>query len=207
MINNLTLFLGICFLLAMVPGPGAMVVVRQAVRDGRKSAFITLLGNETALIIWGVSAACGLTALITASRPAYDVVRIAGAVILIAIGWQSLVRARHGEKPAPEISSNVNNGWKSYSVGVIANLSNPKAGVFASSFLPQFVSTRASVFPAILLLASLWALVDAAWFTGVIWFIAKAKVFFSRDTVWRRMTQISGLALITLGIRLAIFGA
>jgi threonine/homoserine/homoserine lactone efflux protein len=207
MINNPSLFLGTCFLLAMVPGPGAMVVVRQAVRDGRKSAFITLLGNETALIIWGVSAACGLTALITASRTAYAVVRIAGAVILIAIGCQSLARARAGEKPVPAVSSNVNNGWKSYSVGVIANLSNPKAGVFAMSFLPQFVSSRASVFPTILLLASLWAVVDAVWFIGAIWFIEKAKMFFSRVKVWRRMTQISGLVLIGLGVRLAIFGA
>ena len=75
------------------------------------------------------------------------------------------------------------------------------------SFLPQFVSSRASVFPTMLLLASLWAVVDAVWFIGVIWFIEKAKMFFSRVTVWRRMTQISGLVLIGLGLRLAIFGA
>jgi threonine/homoserine/homoserine lactone efflux protein len=207
MIDTLPLFLGICFLLAMVPGPGAMVIVRQAAQGSRKSAFITLLGNETALITWGVSAACGLTALITTSRVAYDLVRIAGAVILIAIGYQSLVRARHVEKPLIAVSSNAKRGWKSYSVGVITNLSNPKAGVFAMSFLPQFISPQASVLPSMLLLTTLWAVVDAVWFTGVIWFIERAKTFFSRTTVWRRMTQISGLVLIGLGIRLAIFGA
>jgi threonine/homoserine/homoserine lactone efflux protein len=89
-------------------------------------------------------------------------------------------------------------------VGLIANLTNPKAAVFALSFLPQFVHPGRPALPALMSLAVLWALVDAAWFTLVIWFIGKARTYFTRATIWRRLTRISGAVLIGLGLRLAL---
>ncbi len=228
MITNLPLFLGVCLLLAMVPGPGAMVVLRQAIRDGRRTALLTLVGNETALIMWGLAAAAGLTALIQASRLAYDGVRLVGAAVLVVIGVQSLVQARRakgqraqrrrdapasGEQPGSPLDAAAaavpgeRGGWRAFTVGVITNLTNPKAGVFAMSFLPQFAASKTPGFAVFIVLAALWALVDALWFGAVIWFIGRARHFFSRDGVWRRMTQVSGVVLIGLGLRVAIEGS
>lgn len=66
MLHDLAIFLGSCLLIGMVPGPGAAVNLRQAVRDGRRSALMTMLGRETSLVLWGLAAAAGLTAVIAA---------------------------------------------------------------------------------------------------------------------------------------------
>jgi threonine/homoserine/homoserine lactone efflux protein len=208
--QTLMVFAGVCLLLAMVPGPGAMVILRQAVHDGRRPAFMTLLGNETALLLWGFAAAGGLTVLITASRVAYDTMRLAGAGVLIVLGVQAIVNARRraprampdAEETRP--STGRPNAWRPYSVGLIANLTNPKAAVFALSFLPQFAHPGHPALPELMALTVLWALVDAAWFTLVIWFIGKARTYFTRATIWRRLTRLSGAVLIGLGLRLAL---
>ena len=208
--RTVVVFAGVCFVLAMVPGPGAMVILRQAVNDGRRSAFMTLLGNETALILWGFAAAGGLTALITASRVAYDVMRLAGAVVLVVLGLQAIINARRrpprvvpdaGELAATAAGPTA---WRSYSVGLVANLSNPKAAVFALSFLPQFVPAEYPVLPTLVALSALWAVVDAFWFMLVIWFIGEARAYFTRARVRRRLAWLSGAALIGLGLRLAL---
>ena len=208
--QTLLVFAGVCLLLAMVPGPGAMVILRQAVHDGRRPAFMTLLGNETALLLWGFAAAAGLTVLITASRLAYDTMRLAGAGVLIVLGVQAIVNARRRTPRAmPEAvettpSAGRPNAWRPYSVGLIANLTNPKAAVFALSFLPQFVHPGHPALPALMGLAVLWAVVDAAWFTLVIWLIGKVRTYFTRAAIWRRLTRLSGAVLIGLGLRLAL---
>ena len=207
MLHELAVFLGTCLLLAMVPGPGAAVILRQAMRDGRRSALMTMLGNETALVLWGLAATAGLTALITASEVAYNVMRVVGAVVLIVLGAQALRTAWRGGSTFEQVEATAGtgpSGWQSYRTGVIANLTNPKAAVFALSFLPQFVPAGFSVPATLPLLAVLWGVVDAIWFTLVIWFIGRAKEIFARSSVRRRLTQLSGVVLIGLGLRLAL---
>ena len=171
---------------------------------------MTLLGNETALVVWGVAAAGGLTALITASQVAYDIMRLVGAAVLIVLGIQAIVNARRQAPEAvPEAaeaapSPGGRSAWRPYSVGLIANLTNPKAAVFALSFLPQFVQPGNPMLPMLVMLAVLWALVDALWFALVIWFIGKARTYFRRANIWRGLTQLSGAVLIGLGLRLAL---
>lgn len=206
--SELGIFLGVCFLLAMVPGPGAMVIIRQASQDTRRAAFTTLIGNETALLAWGIAAACGLTALVAASQVAYDAIRFTGAAILLLLGVQALVSRSSARPPAagPGDGPRSGSAWQSYSAGLFTNLMNPKAGVFAMSFLPQFAPPGLPRFWGFVLLAGCWALADALWFTGVIWGIGKTRKLLVRPRVWRRISQASGLAMIGLGIRAAVDG-
>jgi threonine/homoserine/homoserine lactone efflux protein len=206
-LHDVAIFLGTCLLLAMVPGPGAAVILRQAVRDGRRSAVMTMLGNETALVLWGLAAAAGLTALIAASEVAYAVMRVLGAVVLVVLGVQALRTAWRGGSTfeQPEATATTGpTGWQSYRTGVVANLTNPKAAVFALSFLPQFVPAGFPVTATLPVLAVLWGVMDALWFTGVIWFIGRAKELFTRSSFRRRLTQLSGVVLIGLGLRMAL---
>jgi len=132
-------FLGTCLLLAMVPGRGGSDS-RQAVRDGRRAAMMTVLGNESGLLLWGVAAACGLSVLVTASWMVYDVMRLAGAVALIV--WASGRLPPHRRDRVIQVAAAAgparSSGWHCYRSGLIANLANPKAAVFALSFLPEF---------------------------------------------------------------------
>jgi threonine/homoserine/homoserine lactone efflux protein len=208
MLSNVLAFLGACVLIAMVPGPSTAVILRQAVRDGRRAALLTTLGNETGVVGWGVAAALGLTALVTASQIAYDTIRVLGAIFLVVLGVQSLLAARRAAPataaPAATAAGTNSSGWHAYRVGVATIAANPKAAVFAMSFLPQFVPAGVPVLPALVTLAVVWGIVDLLWYGLLIWFVGRARAVFSRAAVRRRLEQVSGAVLVALGVRLAV---
>jgi threonine/homoserine/homoserine lactone efflux protein len=51
-------------LLAMVPGPATALVIRQTIRDGRRTALLTTAGNEVGLLAWAPASPSS-----TADRP------------------------------------------------------------------------------------------------------------------------------------------
>ncbi|GII06095.1 LysE family translocator [Planobispora takensis] len=201
-------FIGSCFLLAMIPGVSTAVILRQTLRAGRGPGMAATLGNETGILLWALAAAFGLSALVLASEVAYDVMRIVGAVFLVVMGAQSIRQARAGreaERPREEAVAETPRGWRrSYLLGFSTCLANPKAAVFAMSFLPQFVPEGANVPLTLIALAVIWVLVDTVWYGLFIWMVGRARTVFGRPAVRRRLERISGVVLIGLGVRLAV---
>ncbi|MDO0910781.1 LysE family translocator [Streptomyces sp. DT2A-34] len=204
--TTLIAFLGACTLVAASPGPSTVLIIKQSLHS-RRSGFLTVLGNETGVFIWGVVAAFGLTALLTASETAYDVMRIVGAVVLVGFGVQAL-RQAHRAKGADEAAweGTPKSGWASYRGGLLLNLANPKAAVFAMSFLPQFVPEGAPHLPAMVGLAALWAVYEVGYYGLYVWFVGRMKAVLSRAGVRRRLEQVSGGVLLLLGVRMALDG-
>jgi threonine/homoserine/homoserine lactone efflux protein len=203
--ESLLAFSGAAFLVAMVPGPSTVMIVRHAVTGGRRAGAVTMLGNESGVLLWGLAAAFGLSALLVASRLAYDGLRITGAVVLVWFGARALWSARRavplaaaGDEAAP-----VPGTRRMFRAGLVTNLANPKAGVFAVSFLPQFVPHGVPVPLALVVFSAVWAVIDGIWYSGVIWLAARVRRVLSRASVRRRMEQISGLVLVGVGVRIA----
>lgn len=195
-------FIGACILVAMVPGVSTAIILRQTLRAGRGSGLAATLGNETGILMWGLAAAFGLSALVLASQVAYDVMRVTGAVLLVVMGAQSLWQARKDSPPVEGVA--VSGRRRSFLAGFGTCLANPKAAVFAMSFLPQFVPRGQDVPLTLVTLAVVWVLVDLLWYGLLIWTVAKAKAFLGRPVVRRRLEQISGVVLIGLGLRLVL---
>ncbi|GAA3447017.1 LysE family translocator [Planomonospora venezuelensis] len=216
----LVAFVGSCFLLAMIPGVSTAVILRQTLRAGRGPGAAATLGNETGILLWALAAAFGLSALVLASEVAYDAMRILGAGFLVVMGVQSIRQARGGQgggetraaqpaRPAErgqeEPAGPAGEGWRrSYLLGLSTCMANPKAAVFAMSFLPQFVPEGANVPLTLVLLAVVWVLVDTVWYGLFIWTVGRARTLFGRPAVRRRLERISGVVLIGLGVRLAV---
>ncbi|MBZ4320251.1 LysE family translocator [Streptomyces huiliensis] len=215
MLTTLLPFLGACLLIAASPGPGTMLIIRQSLRS-RRAGFLTVLGNETGVFVWGVAAACGLTALLAASEVAYDVMRIVGAGVLVTFGVRALLEARRGrgrgtamegaeETGAPQPSEK-RSGWSAYRAGLLCNLANPKAAVFAMSFLPQFVPDGVPHLPAMVVLAAIWAVFEVGYYGLYVWFVGRMRAVIARERVRRRLEQVSGGVLVALGVRMAVEG-
>ncbi|MGP3984807.1 LysE family translocator [Streptomyces sp. KR80] len=208
MLSTLLAFLGACLLIAASPGPSTVLIIRQSLQS-RRAGFLTVLGNETGVFIWGVVAAFGLTALLAASQVAYDVMRVVGAVVLIGFGVQAIRSARRGhgagaaDGPAREAQVP---SWRAYRAGLLMNLANPKCAVFAMSFLPQFVPAGAPELPTMVALAALWAVFEIGYYGLYVWFVGRMKKLFDRAAVRRRLEQVSGGVLVALGVRMALEG-
>lgn len=204
MLATLLAFLGACTLIAATPGPSTVLIIRNSMR-GRRAGMMTVLGNETGVFLWGAVAAFGLTALLAASQLAYDVMRWVGAAVLVWFGVQALRAARRGtaaefaDRAAEEVTS-----WRAYRAGLLLNLANPKVGVFAMSFLPQFVPASAPQPTTTVAFAALWAVYEVGWYAMYVWFVGRLKGVLSRAGVRKRLEQVSGTVLVALGIRLAV---
>ena len=70
LISNIPAFVATTFLLAMVPGQGVAMILRQSILGGPKAAVLSLLGNSLGLITWGTLSAVGLSAVFATSPTA-----------------------------------------------------------------------------------------------------------------------------------------
>ena len=194
--SGLLAFLLASFLLAMVPGVGTAMLVRQSVRGGRRGALATVAGMEVGVAFWAVAAGLGLSVLLLASHVAYQALRIAGVGVLLWFGVRALFGRRRSEASEPTAGSG-------FRAGLVTNLANPKLAVFAISFLPQFVPPGSGRW-ALLFLAGLWVVVDTVWYLGIVALLSRIIGWLKRTEVRRRLERISGVVLIGLGLKLAV---
>ncbi|GAB1514770.1 LysE family translocator [Actinophytocola sp. KF-1] len=191
-VTGLLAFLLASFLLAIVPGVGTAMLVKQSVRGGRRAAFVTVAGLETGVAFWALAAGLGLSVLLVASEMAYQALRIAGVVVLLWFGARALF-GKHRESGAP-----AGGGFRA---GLLVNLANPKLAVFAISFLPQFVPPGAGRW-ALVALAALWVVIDTVWYLIIAGLITTVLGWLRRHQ--RTIERLSGAVLIGLGLRLAL---
>ncbi|MBB5853293.1 LysE family translocator [Amycolatopsis umgeniensis] len=194
---NLPAFIPAAFLIAMVPGPATVMLIKQSAKGSRRNAFATIAGIEAGIAFWGLAAVFGLTALLLASQIAYDVLRVAGAVFLIYLGVKALFFAKPSDDAEP-----AGRGFRS---GFLINVSNPKAGVFAISFLPQFVPAGAGPWP-LLLCVAVWIAVDIVWFSSLALLVTRLGGWLRRDRVKRWLERTSGGVLVGFGVTVALEG-
>jgi threonine/homoserine/homoserine lactone efflux protein len=193
--GTLLAFLGVAVIVTLTPGPATALVVRSALRGGRRFALETTLGNATGILFWAVSSAIGISALVAASEAAFVVLKVAGAITLIVLGVQSF---RRGE-PAEEAT----NG-SGYRAGLITGLANPKLAVFFIALFPQFVPKGDPVLPMTLAMALIVIACDLVYFSLLAVLVTRAKHAFVRGPWAKRMERISGSVLVALGLRLAV---
>jgi threonine/homoserine/homoserine lactone efflux protein len=197
MLDNLAALIGASLLIALSPGPGTALVLRQSVRGGRRSALATVAGMEVGVLCWAVAAALGLSVLLTASEIAYLVLRVAGAAVLVWLGVKALL-SEHDATRDTEATSNA------FRSGLVVNLANPKLGVFAISFLPQFLPPGHPGKGVLLLFAVAWVVVDTAWYLVVVGVLHRVRGRLSRTRVRRVLERLSGVVLLALGVRLVL---
>ena len=149
------LFLGAAIALVAIPGPGVLYVVARSVDQGRRAGLVSVLGVGIGNFAQVVLAALGLSALITSSALAFDVIRIAGGLYLI---WLGINRLRSTTEVEAQLSEPTPHG-KVFTQGIVVALLNPKTALFFVAFLPQFVDPAAgNVAAQILLLGTAFVL-------------------------------------------------
>jgi threonine/homoserine/homoserine lactone efflux protein len=89
-------------------------------------------------------------------------------------------------------------------LGLLTNLTNVKAAVFAVAFIPQFVPKHFSLGWGIFLLAIVQALVSTTWYGSLISVVDRASVFLARPKIRRALTGISAVGILVLAIGLLL---
>jgi len=204
--SALAAFVLASFILVVVPGPSVLFVISRGVALGRKAAVLTVLGNEIGLFLQVLLVAAGIGSLVERSVVAYEVLRVAGAVYIVHLGVQA-VRHRRSLSTVLDVTA-TRSSRHIVREGFIVGITNPKAIVFFTAVLPQFVDPDGAAVPLQMVLLGLISvtvafLSDSAW--GVLAGTARAWLSGAPHRL-ERLGGAGGLMMIGLGTRLAVTG-
>lgn len=192
----------------VVPGPDMMLVLKNTARAGRIGTFWTVAGIMTGLAILAVAAALGITTLFTASPTLFTIVRVAGGLYLIFLGFQALRSYRAMRKlprpPAadgPPVPRTVPAGARgsSFRQGLLGNLLNPKVAAFYLSLFPQFHLAPLPPLTQHILLAGMFWVLCLLWYLALLALLGRLTRFLQSPTFARRTEALAGSALTGLG--------
>jgi threonine/homoserine/homoserine lactone efflux protein len=206
---NLLAFLVAATVIIVIPGPGVLFTIGRALTNGKRAALVSVLGHSLGVLAMLFLVAAGLGMLVAASAIALTIIKIGGGLYLIYLGAQA-IRERRSLRAALSAASTASPAphrrvlRQSFLVGV----TNPKAIIFFSAVLPQFVDRASGSVPLqMLILGGIFlaiALVsDSAWALAA----GVARDWFARSP--RRLEAIGGAGgamIIGLGVSVAVSG-
>jgi threonine/homoserine/homoserine lactone efflux protein len=201
---NLATFSLTALFISMVPGQGVAMVLRQGIVSGPRIARISILGNSTGLLIWSAASALGLSAIFAVSPVAFEILRWSGVAYLGFISAQTLWSLRKTNSTFDLEGSATNSVASAYRVGLITNLTNAKAMVFALALLPQYVPENFDLLLGIMIFGTLWATISMSWYFVLVAIIEKSSRWLAQPRIRRWLTAASGVGILLLAIGLAI---
>ncbi|WP_179401485.1 LysE family translocator [Burkholderia guangdongensis] len=147
-----------------IPGPDMALLLQTGIGRGTRPGVAAAAGLWLSRSVHVTLSACGVAALIRSAPWLYDVIRYGGAAYLAYVGFQvfrSPAFALSGGASVPD-ANDAGELRQSFFKGLLTNLLNPKALLFCSVLLPQFVRPEAG--PVVRQMFALGALLVA---TGV----------------------------------------
>ncbi len=132
---TLSVFAAAVMVLLLSPGPNMAFVMAHGVTYGLGGGAAAALGIAAADLVLTVLTATGITAVIAAWPPAFDLIRYAGALYLLWMACKALRRPLLALGAVTQQTSLKSVFFRS----TLNSLLNPKALLFFMVFLPQFV--------------------------------------------------------------------
>ncbi len=139
-LESIFLFVIADLMFCLTPGPATMVTVNHALphgpAGGMRGALGPLVGVNVGNFIWYALTAFGLIALINAVPTAYAVLRWIGVAYL---AWMAFQMLRGGTSALARQSAKSASFGKGFVNGLVVHMSNPKALLFYTAFIPSFI--------------------------------------------------------------------
>ncbi len=180
------------------------MVLRQSLIGGSRAAIYSVLGNASGLIVWGTMSAVGLSAVFAKSHFAFSILKYAGVIFLVGLAIQTLLQLRKEFGKFDITGSAKIQFLPAYCLGLITNLTNVKAAVFAVAFIPAFVPKNFSLGWGIFILGIVQACVSTTWYSFLVSVVDRASTFLSRPSIRRFLTGVSAAGILVLALGLLL---
>lgn len=208
----ITFFFAAC-LIAISPGSGAVLSMSHGLNYGLRRTSATILGLEIALVMVLIIAGAGVGSLLVASETAFNVVKFAGALYLIYLGfsqWRAPVPSeQEGEAidlaNAAARAQRGQHWWQRCMTGFLTNATNPKGIVFMVAVLPQFIDHERPLWLQLLVLAVTMVAVDLVVMHGYAFAASRLQRFFRSQKAIKTQNRFFGGMLMLVGAGLFFF--
>jgi len=186
------------------PGPAVLFAITTSTNHGWEKALWAASGNVTGLLCLGIIAITGIGALLDISATLFNIIKFLGAAYLINMGVKLSqsknsrsvgINAQHSTK---DISSK-----KLFFQAMTVAISNPKAIVFLTALLPQFMSVENSLLPQFIQLMAVLMFFSFLFLMAYALLAHKVKDWLKKPGSGKTFNRISGFIFVAFGLLLA----
>ncbi|MGE7810105.1 LysE family translocator [Lysinibacillus capsici] len=206
---NISVFLVMCILLIILPGPDTAIATKNTLTVSRKGGLQTIIGSCCGLLIHTCAAVIGLSAVIVKSAYIFAVLKYVGAVYLCYLGIKTLwtLRTIRTQSPVVDDVGSIEHKYSHQSCfkqGFLTNVTNPKVAVFFLTFLPQFVDGNSGTFFPFLIMGLIYTALTMLWFIFYVYLLDRISAFMKKPSTKAVIEGLTGAILIAFGIKLAL---
>ncbi len=201
-INTFILFVITTFVVVISPGPAVIAVALESASNGFKQSFAIILGIALGNVVFFVLSATGIAALISASNVLFSIIKWTGVVYLLYLGAMALFSQSGGlqfdGKKQKQASVK-----KVFLRGFILELSNPKALLYFSALLPQFIDIHQAVVPQLAILGLITLSLDLTCYSAYAYFAHYSTQHGLKPLTVKIINRTAGSFLIFAGLKMA----
>jgi threonine/homoserine/homoserine lactone efflux protein len=187
--------------LALIPGPGVIVVVARSLDSGLRQGLATAMGVLSGDFVFISLAVFGLAALAELMGNLFAVIKYIGAIYLIYLGF-NLITAKPSTEDAQAPTSAKHS--TNFLVGLMTSMSNPKVILFYFSFFPAFLDLESLSLTDVAALFLIATFSVGAVMAGYAYVAAKTKSSFSSSPKTQYLKIGSGALLMGGGVFIAL---
>ncbi|MEH6660343.1 MAG: LysE family translocator [Parasphingorhabdus sp.] len=203
-LETIFLFVIADLMFCLTPGPATMVTVSHALphgpAGGMRGALGPIVGVNVGNFIWYALTAFGLIALINAVPTAYAVLRWIGVAYL---AWMAFQMLRGSASALARQSAKSASFGRGFVNGLAVHMSNPKALLFYTAFIPPFIDPDGNLLLQFAILAGLTIFTET---TGLAFYAAlasKARNLGNADQAQPLFQKIAAAILLGAALILA----
>ena len=201
-VDTLVLFLTTTFVVVLSPGPAAIAVSSEAASAGGKCSLWVIFGIALANVVFFVLSGTGIAALILASHTLFLVIKWVGVLYLLYLGLSAIFSTSGGMRIEASQASKRSNTSR-FLRGFVLELSNPKALLYFSALLPQFIDPSQGVFTQLAVLCVITFVIDFTCYSFYALLGVKSTGLGFRPNVINWINRAAGSLLIFAGLKMS----
>ena len=198
--------LGLWTVTVMIPGPDTLAVVSTSLTRSRAAGLAVAIGCAVATMIWASASLAGLSILFERAQWLYHLIRIVGAVYLIIVGgmllWSAWKAGAADQRPITR-GTRAFAGWRAFRLGLLTDLSNPKAAVFFTSLFAVALPPEMGAAASLLVILAVGG-VAAAWYSLIAATVSLAPIARLYARGRRAVEAFAGTLFLAFGAKLAV---
>lgn len=182
------------------PGPDFIIIVRQSISHGRRSALMTSLGIGIGILMHITLCIFGLGMIIKESDLLFKVIQIIGSLYLAYLGIISIKSKNSSTESKYNDEFNFN-AFESFKLGFLTNVLNPKATLFFLSLYVLIISNNTPF--QFQILFGLWmSFATGLWFAFLSLILTNKSVLSKVEFMSTKIQRLTGVILIIFSIKL-----
>ena len=188
--------------LCLTPGPAVLLVLSHGLTRGTSASVLANLGILAGNACYFALSATGLGAVLLASYELFSAIRWLGAAYLVWLGVSAFFGRSAVLATAPPAGPPAG-AARTFMNGLVLQVANPKALVFFTALLPQFIDPHGWVFAQVAILGVTSVVIEFFVLLGYGAAAGRLTSLAGRPRFQRLANRTAGVMLVTAGVGVA----